>query len=315
MGKNQVQFQKGYSLVEFMNEYGTEDQCEKALFNLKWSNGFECPSCGASSYCKLKNRKHYQCNKCHHQTSLTSGTIFAHTKLPLRKWCLGIHLISQSKTSISALELKRQLDVNYDTAWMLKQKVMQVMKDRDDQSKLSGRIELDDVFWGGERRGGKRGRGSENKTPFVAAVACDEDGRPLKMKMNVLKSWSSNAIAKWAKANLQPRSHVISDGLACFNAVKEAGCSHTPIITGGGAACVKMPEFTWVNTMIANVKTALIGTCHAVRSSHLSRYLAEFCYRFNRRFQLRDMMPRLLYVALRTTPMPRKLLIMADLTG
>jgi len=84
-----------------------------------------------------------------------------------------MHLISQAKTGLSALALMRHLGVSYNTAWSLKHKIMQVMKERVDSKPLAGIIQLDDVYWGGERRGGKRGRGSENKVPFVAAVEVD----------------------------------------------------------------------------------------------------------------------------------------------
>lgn len=101
-----------------------------------------------------------QCNHCRHQTTLTANTLFASTKLPLTKWFLALHLVTQTKTGISAMELKRQMDVNYDSAWMMKHKLLQAMKESDDRYPIGGIIQLDDVYWGGERRGGKRGRGA-----------------------------------------------------------------------------------------------------------------------------------------------------------
>ena len=114
--KNKVQFQKGYSLTEFMKDYGTEEQCRKALFQSRWPQGYVCPECGGKTYCTLKARAVYQCNRCHHQHSLISGTIFSATKLPLTTWFLAIHLVTQAKTGISALSLHRQLGVSYNTA-------------------------------------------------------------------------------------------------------------------------------------------------------------------------------------------------------
>jgi transposase-like protein len=298
-----------------MDDYGDEQKCQKALFKARWSDGYRCSECGSGSYCSLKSRVLFQCNHCHHQQSLTSGTIFESTKLPLTKWFLAIHLLTQSKTGLSALSLKRQIGVSYNTAWSMKQKLMQVMKERDDSKPLSGVVQVDDVYWGGELRGGKRGRGSENKTPFVAAVSTDEQGHPIAMNMNVVEGFRTQEIARWAKKHLAPNSHVISDGLPCFNAVKEAQCSHEPIVTGGGPECVSLEAFTWVNTMIGNVKRAIDGVHHAINPKHLPRYLAEFCYRFNRRFRLEDMLPRFLYVSVRTPPMPERLLKMAELYG
>jgi hypothetical protein len=257
----------------------------------------------------------YQCTHCHHQHSLISGTIFSATKLPLTTWFLAIHLLTQAKTGISALSLCRQLGVSYNTAWSIKQKLMQVMKEREDSQPLSGIIQLDDVYWGGEQRGGKRGRGSPNKTPFMAAVSVNEKGHPIAMNMNVVNGFRSKEIAKWAKRHLGINGLVVSDGLACFDAVTDAGCQHIGIVTGGGSESVLLEAFTWVNTIISNVKRSINGAYHAINHKHLPRYLAELFYRFNRRFVLEDMLPRLCYVAARTPPMPMRLLKMAEFHG
>lgn len=312
MSKNQVQFQKGLSIFEFMQSFGTEKQCREVLFKRKWPEGFVCPHCGSQSYCTLKARALFQCNACHHQTSLTSHTIFASTKLPLTKWFLAIHLLTQAKTGLSALELKRQIGVSYNTAWQMKQKLMQVMKEADDRVPLSGIIQLDDVYWGGEKHGGKRGRGASNKKPFVAAVQVNDKGHPIRMNMNVVKGFKLTEITRWAKKHLEADSIVFSDGLACFKAVEKAQCQHNPQVTGGGYKCVENPLFQWVNTMIGNVKTSMHGSYHAINPKHLPRYLAEFCYRFNRRFNLEDMTPNFLRAAVKTPPLPYRFIKMAE---
>jgi transposase-like protein len=315
MKKNQVQFQKGLSLADFIKHYGTEGQCTDALFKARWPSGFQCPACGGGRHSRVKTRKLYQCSRCHHQASLIAGTLFEQTKLPLTKWFLAIHLVTQAKTGLSALALKRQIGVSYNTAWGIKQKIMQAMKERDDGKPLGGLIQLDDAYWGGERRGGKRGRGSENKTPFVAAVKLNEDRHPIAMHLQVVKGFRSDEITLWAKHHLAPGSLVYSDGLACFAAVTDADCNHVSIVTGGGPQSVTREEFAWVNTMIGNVKNAIHGAYHAINPKHLPRYLAEFCYRFNRRFDLQAMMPRFLHAAARTPPLPGRLLKLAEAYG
>jgi ISXO2 transposase-like protein len=184
-----------------------------------------------------------------------------------------------------------------------------------DSKPLSGIIQLDDVYWGGERRGGKRGRGSTNKIPFVAAVSLNEEGHPIAMNMHVVKGFRLTEISRLAKCHLQRDSTIISDGLACFSAVKDARCNHISIVTGGGPQSVTKKEFAWGNTMIGNVKNAMAGTYHAINPKHLPRYLSEFCYRHNRRFKLEDMIPRFGYIAVRTPPMPARLLKLAEAYG
>jgi hypothetical protein len=186
------------------------------------------------------------------------------------------------------------------------------MLEYDNAKPLQGRVELDDSYWGAERRSGKRGRGAEANEPFVAAVQTTEDERPLKMKLSVVTGFQSEEIRKWSQHHLLPGTTVVSDGLACFNAVTDAGCEHAVHIVGHGPESAEHSAFHWVNTMLGNVKNALRGTYHALRDKHLPRYLAEFHYRFNRRYNLPSLIPRFLYVAVRTPPMPQRLLIMAE---
>lgn len=311
MAQNTVQFQKGLSLPQFLEKYGTEKACREALFKLRWPAGFCCPDCGNTTCCELKSRKVFQCHRCHHQASLTARTIFDKTKLPLTTWFLAIFLITQSKTGLSALALRRHLGVSYKTAWLVKHKIMQTMRERDDAKPLAGSVQVDDAFWGGERRGGKRGRGAAGKTPFIAAVACSTDGRPLAMRMTPLKGFRSESVDRWARKHLKSEAVVTSDGLACFRAIVET-CPHWSIATGGGPRSMQIEAFTWVNTMLGNVKNAIHGTYHSIHGKHLGRYLGEFSYRFNRRFELDRMVDRLAYVACRTAPLPYRLAKMAE---
>jgi transposase-like protein len=206
------------------------------------------------------------------------------------------------------MKLHRDLGISYNAAWLMKHKLMQVMMERDDSRKLSGLIELDDAYLGGERTGGKRGRGAVGKTPFVAAVETTADRNPVRVKLSIVKGFRSSEIKLWSKRHLSAGSTVISDGLACFNAVAESGCIHDKIVCGGGRASVEEPEFYWVNTILGNLKSSLRSTYHAVRPRYAQRYLSEFQYRFNRRFDLPALIPRLGYAALRTPPMPANLL-------
>lgn len=308
MARNKVQFQKGISLNEFLRNYGTEDQCFDALLAWRWPQGFQCPHCGHDQSCQLTTRKLQQCNHCHRQTSVTAGTIFESTKLPLTIWFQALYLITQDKKGISAMKLHRQLGISYNAAWRLKHKLMQVMMERDDHDKLSGFIELDDAYLGGERTGCKPGRGAAGKTPFVAAVETTKEGCPTRVKLSVVKGFRTTEIASWSRKHLSEGSIVISDGLACFNAVIEAGCLHDKIVCGGGRASVEEPEFYWVNTILGNLKSALRSTYHAIRPKYAQRYLSEFQYLFNRRFDLNALIPSLACAALRTPAMSEKLL-------
>jgi ISXO2-like transposase domain/Transposase zinc-ribbon domain len=316
MAMNHVQFQPGLSLPEFIKLYGSEAQCETALAQTRWPSGFSCPVCGHGGHCRLpcKPRLTFQCNACHRQTSVIAGTLFQDSNLPLTTWFLAIYLISQAKTGLSALALKRHLGVSYPTAWLMHHKLMQAMAEREAHYLLSGTVQLDDAYLGGEHSGGKAGRGSENKVPFVAAVSIDEAGHPNRVKLTPVVAFTTEAIKDWSQGHLHPGCTVLSDGLACLaclGGVSAAGCIHIPIIVGGRKPD-ELPEFRWVNTVLGNVKTGLNGAYHAFNfSKYASRYLAAIAYRFNRRFCLKTLPERLLVAAVNTGPRTETWLRMA----
>ncbi len=312
MPKNKVQFQQGMSLSQFMQAYGTLERCEQALFAWRWPQGFVCPECGHAGYCTLKSRRLFQCNACTRQTSVTAGTVFAGSKLPLTVWFLAMYLITQAKNGLSSLALSRQLGISQNSAWLMKHKLMQTMLEQESTRQLTGLVQIDDAYWGGRRRGKKRGRGASGKTPFVAAVQTDEHGHPRRMSLNRVKGFRSKEILRWSRTRLAAGTAVCSDGLACFNAVEKAGCDHMPVIMSGPGIERRRQVLSWVDTMLGNVKNAIHGTYHAIRPKHLPRYLAEFSYRFNRRFDLAGMLQRLARAATQTPPMPYRLVKLAE---
>jgi len=193
----------------------------------------------------------------------------------------------------------------------MKHKLAQVMLERNATKRLKGTVQMDDAYLGGERAG-PPGRGAVGKTPFVAAVETTDDGKPHRIILRRVGAFSKSALRKLASTALESGTVVLSDGLKCFAAVTEAGCKHTAIVTGSGPQAAKTPAFKWVNTALGNIKAALVATYRAVREKHAPRYLAEFEYRFNRRYDLGEMIPRLAFVAIRTLPMPYRLLKLAD---
>ena len=204
------------------------------------------------------------------------------THLTLTVWFLAIYLISQAKTGLSALALKRQLGVSYPTAWLLQQKLMQAMAERDALYTLQGAVQVDDAYLGGD-----------DLIYFFQYV-----------KLAPVPGFTRKAIADWARADLSPACCVISDGLACFAGVTDAGCHHQPIVVGGRKP-KDLPEFSWINTGLGNLKTSLGGAYHAFDfAKYGSRYLAAFAYRFNRRFQLDTLPMRLRVAAVTIGPRP-----------
>lgn len=308
MAYNLIQFQQGMSLPDFLKRFGTEAACAEAVRRSRWPQGFRCPRCNGAAHCVVTGgrRSLYQCHACRRQTSLSAGTVFGSTKLPLTKWFLAIYLLSQAKTGLSALELKRHIGVSYPTAWLMHHKIMAVMARHEAQHRLSGTVQVDDAYLGGQRVGGKRGRGSENKVPFVAAVSLNDAGNPLYAKVTPVAGFNSDSISKWAQCNLVPGTEVLSDGLACFAAVTDAACTHRVEIVGQRKPR-DLPQFKWVNTVLGNLKTMLSGAYKAFGyAKYAHRYLGAFAYRFNRRFDLAGLVVQLVADVCRGKATPQR---------
>jgi transposase-like protein len=304
MKMNRIQFQHGLSLNQFLAQYGNEQQCESVIESARWPQGFICPKCSSNrygTYRRGKRVKVFQCKACRGQTTLTEGTIFHSSKTPLTTWFQAMFFQTQNKNNISILEFKRLIGVSYRTAWRIKHKLMEVMFEREQSTMLSGRIEIDDAYLGGELPGGKAGRGSENKVPFIAAVQTNKQGHPLYAAFTTVKSFCKEEVELWAKRSLRPSSIVVSDGLWCFQAVEDAGCFHQREVVGKDRKSTGMDCFRWVNTILGNLKNAITGTYHAFDfEKYAHRYLGEVQYRFNRRFDLPGMFKRFVVATVRS---------------
>jgi hypothetical protein len=296
---------KGLSEAEFRERFGTEEACRKALFGMRWREGLTCPACGGRGFCQLKTRKVFQCNRGKKQLRLTAGTVVQDSKLPLTTWFVAIYHLAQGKNGISSVELGRRLGVKQGTAWLMKHKLMRAMARREaGKPRLAGRVEIDDAYLGGERRGGKRGRGAAGKTPIVAAVETTAERKPRRLRLSVVKGFRKKEVEKLAKRDLASGSTVVSDGLSCWPAVEKAGRSHRPMVTGSGKKAANWTPFRWVNTTLGNIKTAIAGTYHHVSAKHAQYYLTSFAYRFNRRFRLDSIVERLAWAAVHMAPQP-----------
>ena len=143
----------------------------------------------------------------------------------------------------------------------------------------------------------------------MAAVETTAERKPRRLKLTVVKGFRKKEIATLAKRDLAAGSNVVTDGLSCWRAVEQAGCTHFPMITGSGPQAAKWVPFQWVNTALGNIKTALVGTYHHVSAKHAQRYLASYAWRFNRRYQLDTLTERLAFACARTAPHPYRIII------
>lgn len=314
MPMNRVQFQKGMPLGEFMRRYGTQEGCERELQEQRWPQGFVCPSCGSVEYSNFRRGRllYYQCCQCRHQASLIAGTVMGSSKLGLKVWFQAAYVLSQAKNNVSALELMRHLGVCYQTAWAMKHKLMEAMWVRERTRTLRGTVQVDEAFLGGQASG-RGSLGRKGKVALLAAVQAAPDGKAAKICLSPQPATAQDVVV-FCLNTLEPGSVVVSDGALSFNyATWNQLAKHQAIVTGGGKQACEISQLKAVNTVLGNLKTAIAGTYHAFKfAKYAARYLAEYQYRFNRRFDLAGLMQSLIRASANCKPVPIPALRMAE---
>jgi len=287
------------SLLDWQKRFGTEKACANALAEFRWPQGFFCPKCGHDDYYYITSRKVYQCSKCRHHTSVTAGTLFHSTNLPLVKWFWAIYLVASDKGGMSALRLTKHIGVSWPTAHKMLRKIRTAMAHRDSIYRLFHQlVELDDTYVGGKKPG-KRGRGAGGKKAVLVAVENKGKGAGF-VAMKAVDSVSGEEIQKFLKHNLGEQINVRTDALPAMNAVGKAHI-HEKKVTPPEEASTWLPL---VHIVIGNMKAFLNGTFHGVTHQYLQEYLDEFCYRFNRRRWEPELPYRLMNACVNHAPAP-----------
>lgn len=268
------------SFIEFQQIFNNEDACREHLFKSRWPNGFVCSKCGHTEYYLLEKRHLYQCTKCKQQHSVTAGTLFQDTHLPLLKWFWALYLVSRDKRGISALTLKNAIQVSYPTAWLILHKIREAMAKKDEDYTLNGTVLVDDAFFGGVVEGKKRGRGTE-KANVLVAVSLSKDDTPLFAKMALVENMKKETVAAAIENMIDSGSTIRSDAHKTLINLKEF--NHEVIVASKNKEQAN-EILHWVNVIISNAKAYILGTYHGLPKKYLQRYLNEFCYRLDRRF-------------------------------
>jgi transposase-like protein len=238
--------------------------------------------------------------------SLTAGTIMHGSHTPLHKWFWAVYLAAQDKRGISALFLKRELHIAYQTAWTMLHKIRKAMGDRDSRYQLAGIVELDETYFGGPGTGGKRGRGTD-KTPVQAAVSLDNRGRPEYIKMHVMKNLKGETVVEFVEENIREGSVINTDGYSSYVAAFADGLySHQPKKYNRKE---DTDHLKWLHRLIGNAKAFILGTYHGLGEKHLPAYLNEFCFRVNRRHFSGQIFNRLLNACMLTTAVSYQMLV------
>ena len=273
-------------IIQIFEVFTTQESCIKHLEKARWGGMVHCPYCACINtdiHSDKKRPFRHRCRECNSSFSVTVGTIFHHTHLPLQKWFLAINLILNAKKGISALQLSRDLKVNKNTAWRIAMQIRKAMTQADQRGLLTGIIEMDETWIGCKPRKGdgkpkKRGRGTD-KAPVVGAV--ERGGRVTAKAVDKNKMKAKNMRAFVRERIQTENSQLITDEykgyLGMSKVLPHSVIRHEKWYVDGNIHINSLEGF-W-----ALLKRGMFGQFHSVSRKHLQRYVDEFCYRYNLR--------------------------------
>lgn len=290
------------TIEDFQKRFPSEEACFEYLVHLRWPDGFRCPVCGHDAYYFLNDEQLFQCKSCGRQTSVTAGTVFHRLRHPLSTLLWAIYLVATNKKGISGSELQRKLGIrSYKTAWLLLHKIREAMSPKG-FLKLKTEVEVDETYVGG-RRPGKRGRGAEGKT--LVAVAVETNGKTIgRIRLNTISAATNEELVGFIGSQIAQGALVRTDGLSSYGTID--GYHHET-----SKKSKENPDVLLrLHLVVANLKMWLRGTHNRFPSKHLQRYLNEFAFRFNRRWDVSSIFSILIFRCLTTHT-----ITYADLTG
>lgn len=269
------------SWQQFRAWFPDERACIAYLERLRWPAGFRCPGCAGEKGWRIGDSG-WSCAGCARKVSVTAGTIFDRSRIPLADWFTAIWFMTNQKYGISALGLQRLLGLgSYQTAWTMLRKLRSAMV-RPTRERLAGTVEVDETYIGGMERG-KQGRGAERKFIVVIAIELLAPKGFGRIRLRRIQDASSASLVPFVRYAVEPGSEVHTDGWRGYRELAKQNYQYCPVRVSatGNPAHVAMPG---VHTVASLLKRWLLGTHQgSVTAAHLDAYLDEFAFRFNRR--------------------------------
>lgn len=280
---------KPLTLYGYTHTKERESEARQTLESLRWKNGVVCPRCGSGEITKIESKQGktireglYRCRDCRkakksNQFTVTVGTVFEDSHIPLDVWLQAIILLCSSKKGMSAHQLHRQLGITYKSAWFMAHRIRYGME-KTTNRKMKGIIEADETYVGGKSRRIGQQTGFENKTPVVALVQRDGNVRSF-----VVQTVSAKSLKAVLNDNVHPSAKLMTDELAAYQKVGKEFSSHESVNHGKYEYVRGDVTTNTVEGFFSILKRGINGVYHHVSREHLNRYLAEFNFRYNNR--------------------------------
>jgi transposase-like protein len=278
------------NLVNLIEHYGNDKKCRQYLEALRWAEGVKCPRCGSNKVSHIEKRDQYDCDQCRYQFSITAGTIFHDSHLPIWKWFLAVYLMTESKKGMSANQLKRSLGVSYKTAWYLCHRVRKAMEEATDKPKLKGIVEVDETYIGG-RYDKRRKRGPYEKQPVMGILQ-----RNGSFEARTIPTTGKRVLVGIINDRIDKKATIMTDELRAYKCLGKTfnheSVNHRKEEWARGNVHTNNIENAW-----SLFKRSIVGSYHQISTKHMDAYLDEFEWRFNNRdnkYLFRDTLIKLL---------------------
>lgn len=261
----------------------TEEEARSYIEALVWPNGATCSHCSSKGVTLLQGKSTrpglYKCRDCRKQFTVTTGTVFEKSKIPLSKWVQGFTLMCASKKGISSSQLHRMLGVTYKCAWHMTHRIRLAMTQlRREEKSLKGDIEADETYIGGRKRGGKRGRGTE-KMKVLTLV--QRDGEAISKQIEMV---DARTLHKAIKENVHKDSRILTDEWGGYRGIgKHFSGGHETVNHRSKEYARGDIYSNTAESYFALLKRGVNGTFHHLSKTHLNRYCHEFDFRWNHR--------------------------------
>ena len=267
------------NLIQLVEQFSNEKAARSYLEGLRWPDGVQCPRCQSKKVYRILDRDQFDCDSCRYQFSVTVGTIFKDTHLPLWKWFLAVYLMVESKKSMSANQLHRTLKVSYKTAWYLCHRIRKAMEEID-REMLKGMVECDETYIGGKRRHVGSGY-LGNKTMVLGAI---ERGGHAHLQVVSGKKATKEVLHEFVNKMIADEAQrIMTDENPSYQGIADGNTAHESV-NHHAEEWVRGDVYTnSVESVWSLFKRGLIGAYHQVSVKHLPAYLDEFEWRFNNR--------------------------------
>lgn len=271
------------NIIDIFKKYPTQKDCLDHLEKVRWNNNPTCPYCNSTCVTKIENENRYHCNNCNTSFSVTVGTIFHNTKLPLQKWFLAISIILNAKKGISARQLSRDIHVTKDTAWRISMQIRKAMHEYG--SFLEVIVEADETYVGGKNKNrqmdkktkGGQGRGGDDKQPVFGLIQLDGS-----VKAKKVEDVTKYTLQKEIKKNVRENSIIVTDKWLSYHGLLKDYFHQ--VVNNGSGQYVSGDFYTnTIENFWSLFKRSFVGQYHQLIKKYLNEYLSEFCFQHNNR--------------------------------